>query len=213
MIRHYPSWFSAITRKASPVSDRIPWITFGAIDFLKRYLSSDMKVFEYGTGGSTLFFLDRVESVVSVEHDASWVEIVTSGLTEDELNRWSCHLIEPENTIDADSRGSLSDRAEYQSNAPDFLGSTFHQYVMSIDGYPDGGFDLIMIDGRSRPSCFVHALEKVKNQGYIFWDNTEREHYHETMDLAPENMKMIDFPGPSPYVDFFTRTTAWFRSG
>jgi hypothetical protein len=167
-----------------------------------------MKVFEYGTGGSTLFFLDRVESVVSIEHDAEWAGIVTSALTERERSRWSCHLIRPEKISDT---AFSSDRADYRSSAQGFSGKTFHEYVLSIDDYPEGCFDLIMIDGRARPSCFVHALSKVKNQGYIIWDNTERQNYHETMNLAPKCMKMFDFPGPSPYVDLFTRTTAWFR--
>lgn len=172
-----------------------------------------MKVLEYGTGGSTLFFLDRVKSVVSIEHDAGWVGIVTSGLNADERSRWRCHLVEPESTSLASPPGSLPYRADYRSNAPEYSGRTFHNYVLSIDDYPDGSFDLIMIDGRARPSCFVHAFNKVKSRGYIVWDNTERENYHKAMSLAPKHMKMFDFPGPSPYADFFTRTTAWFNEG
>ena len=34
----------------------IPWVTHGAKKWLDSYLKKDMKVFEWGSGGSTLYF-------------------------------------------------------------------------------------------------------------------------------------------------------------
>ena len=37
-----------------PLDRALPWISFGAIDFIGRSLRPDMTVFEWGSGGSTL---------------------------------------------------------------------------------------------------------------------------------------------------------------
>jgi hypothetical protein len=52
----------------------IPWFTYSAIEFLSERLNKTMKVFEFGSGNSTLFFASRVSSVESVEHDRNWYE-------------------------------------------------------------------------------------------------------------------------------------------
>jgi len=64
---------------------------------------------------------------------------------------------------------------------------------------------------RARPSCFKHAIPKLKDAGYIVWDNTERDYYQPAIELAPEAFRFGDFPGPSPYVYCFTRTSTWQR--
>lgn len=40
----------------SSITLEIPWINFLAIDYLNEVLSDASKVFEYGMGGSTIFF-------------------------------------------------------------------------------------------------------------------------------------------------------------
>ena len=41
-----------------------------------------MKVFEFGCGYSTLFYANRVKSVLALEHQKKWVEIVNDKLPE-----------------------------------------------------------------------------------------------------------------------------------
>lgn len=50
----------------------IPWYTYPAIEFLEPRLRPDLRVFEYGSGWSTLWWAERVASVHAVEHDAAW---------------------------------------------------------------------------------------------------------------------------------------------
>ena len=52
----------------------VPWITYPAIDFLAPRLRADMSVFEYGSGGSTLWWATRVREVVSCESERAWYE-------------------------------------------------------------------------------------------------------------------------------------------
>lgn len=52
--------------------DIIPWLTYPATAFLKQRLQQELFVFEYGAGGSTLFFAQRVNEIHSVEHQPEW---------------------------------------------------------------------------------------------------------------------------------------------
>jgi hypothetical protein len=55
-------------------SNPIPWVTYGFIDFISNRLNTNMNIFEYGSGNSTLWYAKRVNSVDSIEHDQKWYE-------------------------------------------------------------------------------------------------------------------------------------------
>lgn len=52
----------------------IPWYTYPTIEYLRQLDFSDKKVFEFGSGNSTLFWSSVSKSVSSVEHDKEWYE-------------------------------------------------------------------------------------------------------------------------------------------
>ncbi len=85
LLRHSLSregWNKSIL-KAKPIDSQgnpIPWFTYSSIYFLKDRIQPSFSVFEYGSGNSTLWFRERVERIVSVEHDASWYEYIKSEL-------------------------------------------------------------------------------------------------------------------------------------
>jgi len=58
----------------------LPWMNFPMIDILKDRVTSDMVVFEYGSGHSTLFFAALAKRVISVEHDQQWFKLVNTEL-------------------------------------------------------------------------------------------------------------------------------------
>jgi hypothetical protein len=58
----------------------IPWITYPALRFLEPRIDRRFKVFEFGSGLSTLWWAKRASEVVSVEHDAEWHRIVARRL-------------------------------------------------------------------------------------------------------------------------------------
>ena len=60
--------------------DPIPWITYPALRFLDPRIERGFKVFEFGSGLSTLWWAERVSEVVSVEHDPEWHRIVAQRL-------------------------------------------------------------------------------------------------------------------------------------
>ena len=54
----------------------LPWFTYASIHFITQKLeNTSFKVFEYGSGNSTLWFAPKVKSVVSVEHDKSFFDL------------------------------------------------------------------------------------------------------------------------------------------
>jgi hypothetical protein len=58
----------AIDRSGTPV----PWFTYGALRFLEPRVKPEFRVFEYGSGQSTIWWSERVGFLVSVEHDRAW---------------------------------------------------------------------------------------------------------------------------------------------
>jgi len=67
-------WFNAFN-SGEPIDFNlkpIPWFTYSAVDFLGKRLNKKMKVLEFGSGNSTLYFGEKVERAISVEHDLNW---------------------------------------------------------------------------------------------------------------------------------------------
>jgi hypothetical protein len=75
-------WLESVLQE-KPVSKAgapIPWYTYPAIEFVEPRIRADFRVFEYGSGWSTAWWAQRVESVFAVEHDAKWFGMVESQL-------------------------------------------------------------------------------------------------------------------------------------
>ena len=178
---------------------KIPWITLPAIKYLKNYLRKDMRVFEYGSGGSTLFFAQIVKEVISVEHDSNWYKKV---LDEVMLEKYkNVNLINICPVLDSNSEWY------YYSYNGNYSNMSFKNYVQEILNYPDNYFDIVFIDGRARTGCFIESIKKLKKGGLIVWDNTERDRYRENFKISKHLLKKIEVPGPTPFSAFFTVTT------
>lgn len=67
-------WFRSFHENAPVDADGkpVPWITYPALEFLRKRVLAGMSVFEYGSGGSTLWWASKVKEIVSVEHDKEW---------------------------------------------------------------------------------------------------------------------------------------------
>lgn len=75
-------WFKSFREQASVDAngDPLPWFTYPAIEFINRRVKSWMSVFEYGCGGSTLWWAKRVKEVISVEHDKEWCKKMVANI-------------------------------------------------------------------------------------------------------------------------------------
>src|SRR3982751_5308136 len=92
-LSYYKRWKQFLGAGRTAINDEQPWITFPAIDILEKVTDKDAKVFEYGGGGSTLFFVKRAGEVVTVEHDAVWFNVLQSLINEKKLNNWKGNLV------------------------------------------------------------------------------------------------------------------------
>lgn len=197
-VRYLVPFLRSRSPERSPLDDGLPWLSFRAIRWLAANLSPTMHVFEYGSGGSTVFFARRVADVVSVEHDADW-HARTSAVLADQGVRNCTYLLRPP-APRADVR--------HPSTDTDYVGFDFADYVTAIDDYADRSFDLVSVDGRARPSCVAAALSKVRPGGWMLLDNSDRPAYRAAHELlAP--FPRLDIGGLTPYTNDVTQTTIW----
>jgi hypothetical protein len=206
--KYYLAWKRSLERSANPLLDGVPWITFEARDFVDSILTPNALVFEYGSGGSTLFYSARVQKVVSVENDTKWSDRVTRALLDRGV--WNCDFRLVPSHKTHQRKGDPMDPQSYASSAEEYKGHCFQQYVATIDDFPDQFFDFVAIDGRARPSCIQHARAKVKIGGYMMLDNSERSNYQRSVQLLYQ-WERKQFYGPGPYNSYFWETTIWRR--
>lgn len=152
-LRRHPSAGTELGRLVATMGKsttrlRLPWLPFRLIRELDEFLSPGSTVFEYGGGGSTLWFLDRGHDVVTVEHDPEWAERL-SGLVSD--SNWTLLHRSSENLYSA--------------------------YVDSVDNYPEGWFDVVLVDGRERVRCALKAAGHVRPGGWLIIDDFDRDRY------------------------------------
>lgn len=75
-------WLKSLSSKSAIDFDRnpLPWYNYSTLHFLSERISSltkkvespKLKVFEFGSGNSTLWWANRVAEVISVEDDGAW---------------------------------------------------------------------------------------------------------------------------------------------
>jgi hypothetical protein len=151
--RHLPLW------GRTPIDLELPWFSYGAIDFLAAAITPGSQVFEYGSGGSTVFFARRAAQVVCVENDVAWHRRVREHLRQSGLANVDCQL-HAFGDAEADRYQELS---------------YFH-------GLEAGRFDLIVVDGfcgfgtgrygKLRLHAFALACAAVKRPGLVVLDDS-----------------------------------------
>lgn len=160
-------------------------MTYGALRFLSANLSSSMRLFEYGSGGSTAWLADRVHEVVSVEHDPEW-------------------FTESSAYLRADVR-LVPCRGDWYFDAGD------SQYVETVaDGAP---WDVIVIDGVARNTCAAQVHDKLNPLGLVVLDDTHNPLLRPAQaSLAEQGFGRIDFWGLRPGSGYEGCTSVFSRS-
>jgi hypothetical protein len=204
---YYDTWKSSQTPGRSTMTDEVPWLTYEAIDFLNRYLNKSMHVFEFGGGGSTVYFAKNAGQVVTVEHDADWFRDMSVAIAKKGVTNWNGNLV----TAEDGGSGSIADPDAYVSDDENFQGKNFKKYASFIDQFENESFDIIVVDGRARPSCTKHAIPKLKKGGWLIIDNSDREYYFTAFrDILEKQFEVVsNQKGPAPYCTWFTQTGIW----
>jgi hypothetical protein len=151
-----------------------PWMSIAAVEIFDALLTKEMKGFEFGSGGSTIFFCRRAGHLVSLEHDAAWHEQIAKKIHDLGIDNVDYHLVEKENDSD---KPSLIGKRNDDHTVPFTPATCFANYYSFIDRYADESFDFIIVDGRARVESTLHALPKLKKGGILILDNSERLRY------------------------------------
>jgi hypothetical protein len=208
--KHWLRWLRSL-REGYLFDEPSPWITFDAIEYVQAYIdrerrgASPLRAFEYGSGGSTRFWQSRGFEVVSIEHDPKWYEVVRSKIDTASVDY---RLLPPEQSPSA-GPGDPSDPNAYASGGVEYEGLHFRRYASAIADFPDGHFTIVLVDGRARPSCLMHAAKKVRPGGLLVLDNAERTYYTRHTAHLLSTYKHLEFPGALPTSLQFTKTDVY----
>ncbi|MEM6641972.1 MAG: FkbM family methyltransferase [Bacteroidota bacterium] len=172
----------ALHRPVSREGEPLPWFTYASIFFLEPRISKDHKVFEFGSGHSTMYLSSKVADIVSVESEENFYKEMKPKLDSIE-------------------------NVEYLYKSADQ-----GLFSASINGF-ERSFDIIVVDGADRVNCAKNAVLKLKDNGVIIWDNSDRSEYNEGYELLERNgFRRIDFNGHGPIGYLEWCTSIFYRS-
>ncbi len=147
-----------------------PWWTYGAIREVEQRLAAlggRARVFEYGSGASTVWLGRRGAEVHSVEHHPGFAEVMRRVLTQAGLTD-KVELLE----VGAETATRPVTRSGRKGeDAVDYTA-----YARSIEQV-GGRFDLIVVDGRARVACCAAARPFLAPGGIIVFDDSQRPRY------------------------------------
>jgi hypothetical protein len=154
------------------------------VEYIENLVNKDSKVFEWGSGGSTIYFYPLVHTYISVENIRLWYELVrqrlimdkVQGITKRNNNTILIYIDERSDYIEnKKGRGSIKD------------GVHLKKYVNSIDETNIDDFDLILIDGDVRANCLLKAIQyATENTTIILHDYYK---YHDSYKWIEKNYK------------------------
>jgi predicted O-methyltransferase YrrM len=174
----------------------VPWWTYDAIAAVTSWFAdrhgTPARVFEYGSGASTLWLARRASEVHSVEHDRGFGEMMATEL--DQFDHVTLHIVEP----------AVSERPVVASAKEGHHGLDFADYVAAIDSV-DGDFDVVVVDGRAREACLKAAQSRLAPGGIVVFDNSRRRRYREA--IRASGMLERRFAGLTPTLPYPEQTS------
>jgi hypothetical protein len=185
----------------------LAWITYPALEVLKQIVNPSFRVFEFGCGNSSLWWAARAAKVVSVDHNENWIQHISAqkqeNLTLIHRPAGAAPSVPPSPAISAAISIMIRDQVLSENetdnvvhglNIRDFTG-----YATALTEWPQGYFDVIVVDGMARSLCAYLAGLWVKPHGLIVFDNSNRGQYSLGYEaLRDLGFGRIDFVGPCP---------------
>ncbi|GAB3317877.1 hypothetical protein GCM10027299_09320 [Larkinella ripae] len=62
-----------VLSKKFPIDLELPWWSYRAIDYVDKIIPNK-RIFEYGSGGSTIRFAKKAKSILATENDTKWIQ-------------------------------------------------------------------------------------------------------------------------------------------
>jgi hypothetical protein len=148
----------------SPLGSGLPWISWKAIDYLNKIDFRGKLVYEYGGGGSTIYFAKRGARVVTIETNSDWTTLIDDAVKRHKLQ--DLVTIETIDLVDGQSKQRYLD------------------HILTVDPW-----DVVLIDGDdtdysgrcpypiSRMECVPNVLKTVRPGCMAIVDDSWRPKY------------------------------------
>lgn len=199
-------------------AEALPWFTYPAIILLESVIQKHWKVFEYGSGYSTVFWNSKCEKTVSVEHDENWFNLLRKRnpdfeiyLVQEGIDRQKQAIRDLLSSFEAmNFELPVSADHEHNRNAG-LLNIEFTNYAAKLAEFQKEFFDVIVVDGMARDLCLFLAAEYVANKGIIILDNSDRWQYNSLQEYLCKEKKFLqlDLSGLGP-INTYGWTTSFF---
>ncbi|MGB8021786.1 MAG: hypothetical protein WCF04_11210 [Candidatus Nanopelagicales bacterium] len=187
----------------------LPWWTFHSAERVESFLVEHpgARVFEWGSGASTIWLARRSGSVVTVEHDVRFADAVRG-------------LVPPGAMVDVRMIPLVEEPGAHPARPgparPPIAGAgdgpAAWPYVSVIDEV-GGTFDVIVIDGRARERCLVQAMPHLAVGGILVFDNVEQRRYRDAIAALDPPVDVTWTCGLTPSMPYPTRTAILRQRG
>ena len=124
-------------------NDPLPLYTYPAIEYLNSLDFSGAKIFEFGSGNSTLYWLSKKCQLVSVEHNKNWIEKLSNKISNKKNHQFL----------------NANNHQDYANSINQFSDNYFDLIVI------DGKYSRLM--------CAKNAIGKIKKDGIVILDNSD----------------------------------------
>jgi hypothetical protein len=142
-----------------------PWMDHKEINLILNILSPKDIMLEWGCGGSTILFSQKVKEYYSIEHHKEWYEQVIKKIKDKNFKNIHNYFVpsEVKNPIIPSKKEDYKTYIEY----PKVIGKKY---------------DKILIDGRARQFCAEFCIPYLNEGGLVFFHDfwmQERGRYRE----------------------------------
>jgi len=212
------AWITSKRENASinKENEFIPWITYPALDFLKKLTLNKLKVLEFGSGASTLWFANNCSVVKSYEFDLDYYHKIekqvrtTNALI---VNVASQSRSTQDGNLEQDYIPLLSNDRQQSDLDPEFW-QYFNpaEFSKSVASEIQNA-DLIFIDGGPRNFLMGLASEGAKENTLIVVDNSDVEYVRLGIpNLLSKGYVEIPLSGPGPLNPYEWQTSIFIKS-
>jgi len=144
------------------LEEELPWLTKNSVEFIKKYMSKEHMVLEFGAGASTVFFSKYARKVYSFESGG-----------------YSTRKGNLDRSLDWFKQLSVKFKNSGVDNVELYLLQGYPNsevlYDRLISSFTDSFFDWVLVDGANRNLCIDKTRSKLKPGGCMIIDNYTHE--------------------------------------
>ena len=192
VVRNVPNMVATYleSRKASILKNPIPFIVYEAIDFLDSLIVPEMKVLEFGSGNSSLWFLSKQCHLTSIEHSKPWMDEVEA-YVETHKNLYDVDTLKEFKYLQIEGQETLDFVAQEEEES----------------------YDIVLVDSsvahNNRNHCLQAALSKLKKGGWMVLDNSDHPNNWPAQNFMNERFERTRFTGLMPMGLTVSQTSFW----